>query len=540
MPTVYITTPIYYVNDRPHIGHCYTTLLADAMGRATRLIRGEHRRPIDGGEVFVLTGTDEHAEKVVTSAAAHSMSPQNWADRNATEFRHAFDFMNCAYDDFIRTTEDRHKSKVVQYIRELQSRGDIYLGDYEGWFDESQEEYLTETAAKEAEFKSPVTGRPLVRRREKNYFFRLSKFQDKLLEHIRANPGFIRPEARKNEVLGRLKTELQDIPISRAVSSDPASQWGILMPDDPEHRIYVWIDALFNYLTVVDTGDRGRFWPATVHFIAKDILWFHAVIWPCLLMALGRDLPGSIYSHAYWVREGRKMSKSLGNFVTIEVLREYADKFTLDGLRWYLLTQGPMSATDADFSHSKFVEVYNAELANGIGNSTSRVGNMIAKYFDGVVPEVDPAGYGDWPAMVKAAVERFEAAIAVCDLPAALNEGVNLVRKVDGYINDTQPFKLAKTVDTDPAAKGKLGSILYNCAEALRAASLLLAPAAPQRMMQLWASWGCVPPPGVPLAELAAFGGSFALRFGGKVSKGEPLFMRADPAEPAPGAPPAG
>jgi len=536
---VYVTTPIYYVNDRPHIGHCYTTCVADCLARAERAIGGS-------SGAFLLTGTDEHADKVVTSAREHQMSPIAWADKNAAEFRAAFDFMRCAYDDFIRTTEDRHTSRVLEYIRELQRRDDVYLGEYAGWWDPSQEEYLTETAAKDAGGVSPVTGKPLVRRTERNYFFRLSKYQGALEKHIAANPSFILPEARRNEVLGRLRDGLQDIPISRPITDDPATQWGIRMPDDDSHRIYVWIDALFNYLTVVDTPEREGMWPAHTHFIAKDILWFHAVIWPCLLMALGRELPGHVYSHAYWVRDGRKMSKSLGNFVTIEVLRAYAGRFGLDALRWYLLTQGPLGATDSDFSHAKFVETYNSDLANGIGNCASRVSNMIEKYFGGRLPAADgrtrfappfasPTDtVFDWIPDATGHVQEAVARTRAIDVAGALHQGIALVTRVDGFINATQPFKLAKKLDEDPGHKDQLAAILYCCAEAVRVASHLLAPAMPDKMGALWKAWGCVPPDGVPLESLAAFGAAHALKPGTPIAKGEALFMRADPAEAPP------
>jgi methionyl-tRNA synthetase len=544
----YVTTPIYYVNDRPHIGHCYTTLLADAMTRFQKL-----RRPATD-RVFFLTGTDEHADKVVTAAAAHNMTPLQWSDRNAAEYKAAYEFLNIRYDDFIRTTEDRHKSKVLEYIRELQKRGDIYLGDYIGWFDESQEEYLTETAAKEADYKSPVTGRPLVKRTEKNYFFKLTAYQQRLLDHIAANPGFIQPEARKNEVLGRLRDPVIDIPVSRAVTNDPASQWGIKMPDDPGHRIYVWIDALFNYLTAMDTPDRIALWPADVHLIAKDILWFHAVIWPCLLMSLGRPVPKTVYAHSYWVREGKKMSKSLGNFVSLDVLRAYAewgpnkDKIPIgvDALRWYLLTQGPLGANDADFSHGKFVEVYNADLANGVGNCASRVGNMIDKYFGGKVPdhgghlrhEVTEADgvhrVFDWPVFTADVVRDALTALRHNDLSKALSHGIDMIRQVDIFINATRPFAMAKLVEKGEASREGLAQILYQCAEAVRIASVLLAPALPQKMGALWKTWGCEPPAGVPLEEVARFAGPHGLKPGQSVGKGEILFMRADADAPAP------
>jgi methionyl-tRNA synthetase len=533
-PTTYITTPIYYVNDRPHIGHCYTTLLGDVTARFHRLMDPTP------GSTFFLTGTDEHADKVVTSAAAHNVTPLQWADRNAAEFEKAFAFMNASHDDFIRTTQDRHKTKVLEYIRALQKRGDVYLGDYTGWFDASQEEYLTETAAKEANFVSPVTGVPLVKKTEKNYFFKLSAYESRLREHFAQNPEFVQPETRRNEVLGRLK-DLRDIPISRAITDDPTSQWGIKMPDDPTHRIYVWIDALFNYLSVVDTDARRKYWPASVHFIAKDILWFHAVIWPALLTALKDSdpkygfvqLPKTVYSHAYWVREGRKMSKSLGNFVSIEVLQAYVAKYGLDAVRWYLITQGPQGATDADFSHAKFVEVYNAELANGIGNCASRVSNMIEKYFAGVTPAIGTASTRVHTACADAG-GKVATAMKAADTHAVTSLAVAIIREVDAYINDTQPFKLAKTVDQNPAAKGELGAILANCAEAIRIASVLMSPAMPQKMAQLWQAWNCTPAAGATLADLCVFGGKHALQPGQKITKGENLFNRADAAEAPP------
>ncbi len=533
---LYITTPIYYVNDRPHIGHCYTTGMADCLTRFHRLANGSRE------SVFFLTGTDEHADKVVTSAAAHGVSPLEWSDRNAAEFERAFAFCGFDYDDFIRTTQERHKGRVVTYIRALRESGAVYLGDYQGWWDASQEEYVTETVAEENQYCSPVTKKPLVKRTEKNYFFRLSAFADRLKAHIDGqSTKFILPESRRNEVLGRLRDGLSDIPISRAVTDDPTSQWGIGMPDDPGHRIYVWIDALFNYLSAIDTPERADLWPPTVQLMAKDILWFHAVVWPCLLMALGRPLPVTIFAHSYWVREGVKMSKSLGNFVTIEVMEAYAQKFSVDGLRWYLFTQGPNGGTDSDFSHARFVEVFNSDLANGIGNCASRVGNMFDKYFGGVIPQgiKELIAAGQSRPLSVCCRDQVHAALRAldgCDVGAALAAGIGIIREVDQYINITSPFKLAKTVETDPAAKGQLGDILYTCAEAIRIASLLLSPALIEKMPALWKAWGCGPTEGAPLAQVAVFGGPHGLKAGGRVSKGEILFMRADVKEAAPGA----
>lgn len=516
----YVTTPIYYVNDRPHIGHCYTTLLADVAARFMRLA---------GKDTFFLTGTDEHAEKVVDAARQRGLTPLQWSDLNAAAFQSAFAEFNFSHDDFIRTTEERHKTRVEGYLTRLKESGDVYLGDYEGWWDESQEEYVPENTAREHDFKSPVTGRPLVKRTERNYFFRLSRYADRLLAHIEANPGFILPDARRNEVVGRIRTGLQDVPVSRAVSEGDEA-WGILMPGDPGHRVYVWIDALFNYLSTVDTAERRAYWPAEVHFIGKDILWFHAVIWPCMLMALGESLPGCVYAHSYWIREGRKMSKSLGNFLDMPTLRGYCAQFSVDAVRWYLVTQGPMGATDADFAHSRFVEMYNADLANSVGNALSRVTNMIAKYFDGSLPDPGAvttfAGH-DWPAITSSATNAANACAARMDLQGMLQEALGIVRRVDGYIHATEPFKLAK----DPARMQDVGAILYHCAEALRIASLPMWAAMPTKIEELWRRLGAAHTAGAAMSDLAVWGG---LKPGAAIEKGDALFPRAEVDAPPP------
>ncbi|HRQ73503.1 MAG TPA: methionine--tRNA ligase [Phycisphaerales bacterium] len=536
----YVTTPIYYVNDRPHIGHCYTTVVADVAARFARLL---------GRDVFFLTGTDEHAEKVVSTARERGLTPRQWADANAAEFRRAFRLMGIAESDFMRTSEDRHKTRASAYIRRLMDSGDVYLGDYVGWFDASQEEYLTETVAKEHGFTSPVTGKPLEKRTEKNYFFRLSAYEDRLRAHFETHPEFVLPEARRNEVLGRLRQGLNDVPVSRAVKEGDAD-WGILMPGDPGHRVYVWIEALCNYLTAVDEPARRKYWPPAVHVMAKDILWFHAVIWPAMLMALGEPLPRTVYAHAYFVAEGRKMSKSLGNFIEIDLLEAYGRRYSIDAVRWYLATQGPLGATDADFAHARFVEVYNAVLANGIGNCASRVANMIQRYFEGVIPD----GIA-WPEIaydlrfynigddVCEQVKEAQSLFGGFELSAALACGTEIVTNVDLFINQTEPFKIAKRLDTDASSRTVLANILTHCAEALRIASLLLYPAMPAKMAALWRTWNCSPlndpddPESgfkAPLAELAEWGGEWSLKPGQRIAKGDPLFMRADPAEPAP------
>lgn len=563
----YITTPIYYVNDRPHIGHCYTTLLADVAARAQRLI---------GRNVFFLTGTDEHAEKVSKSAAEHGVTPMEWATQNAERFKDAFAFMGFSNDDFVRTTEDRHKDKASAYIQKLVDSGDIELGDYEGWYDPSQEEYVTESVAQEHGFNSPVTGKPLEKRTEQNYFFRLDKYEGWLTERLESGTVRVLPEARRNEVMGRIKQGLNKVPVSRRIKEGDAD-WGIRMPGDDEHRIYVWIEALCNYLTIVDTDDRRQYWPAdrplAVHLMAKDILWFHAVIWPCMLHALGEQPPATVYAHAYWIAEGRKMSKSLGNFIEIDQLRAYAEKYSLDAVRWFLTTQGPLGATDADFAHSRFIEVYNADLANGIGNATSRVGNMFAKYFEGEVtrtcngefglpdgkalpvalaaresagkPVDDPSRTFDFAAASAEAVRTSVDATGNIALDEAAAAGLGLSRMVDDFISYTAPFTLAKKLDEIEHADKALATILYTCAEALRIATLMLYPAMPAKMAEVWRNWDCSPlndpndPDSgfkAPLAELAIWAHpEHGIRVGQKIAKGENLFMRADPKEDAPG-----
>jgi len=529
MSTFYITTPIYYVNDRPHIGHCYTTLLADVLARFHRLM---------GDDVLMLTGTDEHAEKVIDRAGEAGVSVQEWADRNAQAFRDAFEFMGFSQDDFVRTSEDRHKDRASAYIQRLVDSGDIYLGDYVGWFDPGQEEYVTESVAKQHDYMSPVSGKPLEKRTEKNYFFKLSAFEDRLRAQIEEHPRFVQPEARRNEVLGRLRQGLQDVPVSRAVREDAGRDWGIRMPNDPDHRVYVWIEALCNYLTVVDTDDRRRFWPASIHLLAKDILWFHAVVWPAMLMALDEPLPGCVYAHAYFVAEGRKMSKSLGNFIEIDQLRAYGDRFSVDAVRWYLATQGPLGSTDADFAHSNFVEVYNAELANGLGNCASRVLNMIHKYFDGRVPEArDATAHAgvDWPSLTQGHIDAAIECMRRVDLHGAGHQGLAIVTAVDGYINNTEPFRLAKRIEgPDDPNRAELALILYNCAEALRIAALLFLPFMPGKASEVLDMLGAQAPSNGGLAEHAAWRGRHGLSPGAMVKKGPGLFMRAEADEPAP------
>ena len=466
----YVTTPIYYVNDRPHIGHVYTTTIADIVARFHRSC---------GNEVFFLTGTDEHAAKVVDSAAEHGVTAQQWADENARAFQETFAKLGISNDDFVRTSQERHKVKVQQYVGELLKTGDVYLGDYEGWYDAGQEEYLPESKAKEYEFKSPYNGKPLVRKKEKNYFFRLSAYGDALLKLLEDRPDFVRPDVRRNEVSNRIREGLNDVPISRT----GASEWGIRVPGDPEHTIYVWIDALFNYLSTVDTDERRRFWPADVHLIAKDILWFHAVIWPAMLIALKRDLPRQVYAHSFWISEGQKMSKSLGNFIDLEKIDRYVANFGLDALRYFLGRYGPLGINDSDFAEVRFHEVYNAELADKLGNLVNRTLTMIQRYRSGLAPE-------PYDKALKAEAERtvktFCDGMNRLEFVAALEALWGFVVRSNQYVEESAPWKLAR----DAAHARQLDGVLYNLAESVRLISVLVVPFMPTIAGQIRAQLG--------------------------------------------------
>lgn len=465
----YITTPIYYVNDRPHIGHVYTTTMADIFARYHRLC---------GEDVFFLTGTDEHAAKVVVAAAEQGLTVQQWADRNAAAFQETFRKLGISNDDFIRTSQERHKRKVQQYVRELMERGDVYLGEYEGWYDAGQEEYLPESKAKEYDYKSPISGRPLVRKKEQNYFFRLSRYEERLVRLLDEQPDFVRPEIRRNEVVQRIREGLNDVPISRL----GAGEWGIPVPGDEQHVIYVWIDALFNYLTTVDTAERGHYWPADVHLIAKDILWFHAVIWPALLMALERPLPRQVYAHSFWIAEGQKMSKSLGNFVDLEKIDGYVGRYGLDALRFFLASQGPLGVHDSDFAEAKFREVYEAQLANDLGNLVNRSLAMVQRY-RGVVPAGTTHPLRN---EAEAMVATYRSCMATLDLTGALRAVWAFVTRANQFVEESAPWKLAKEADS----AGKLDDVLYSLAESVRLLTVVLEPVMPATAAKMRAQLG--------------------------------------------------
>jgi methionyl-tRNA synthetase len=505
----YITTPIYYVNDRPHIGSIYSTLVADVVAR--------YRRQ-SGADVLFLTGTDEHAPKVAESAAAHGVSPLAWADQNAAAFASTFTSFGISNDDFIRTTQPRHVERVREFFGALLRSGDVYLGRYEGWYDAGQEEYVPDARAAAYEFRSPVTGRPLVRREEESYFFRLNNYADDLLRLFEDRPDFVQPPARRSEALGRIRDGLRDIPISRA---DQA--WGIRVPGDDRHTVYVWIDALFNYVSAIDTPERRQFWPADVHVIGKEILWFHAVIWPALLIALRRqpeygwlEPPRRVYAHSFWVADGQKMSKSLGNFVGLEQLDRLRERVGLDGLRWFLATQGPLDVADRDFTEARLVEVYNAELANLFGNLVQRAASLVARYADGVVPA--PGKLEPTDEHLRAEAERLPARVAAAFDGLAIDRAaqaiVELIATANKYAEETAPWQRAREGDRD-----RVSTSLYHLIETARVAAWHLWPFIPDTAAEAHRRLS-----GADVSEgSAAFG---VVTPGTRIETGAPLFPR--------------
>lgn len=463
----YITTPIYYPNGEPHLGHVYTTICADVAARWHRLL---------GQDVHFLTGTDEHGIKMVKTADEQQTTPLALATKNADVFRDTWREFGITNDDFIRTSDDRHKRNTQEIVRRLLATGDIYLGEYEGWYDEGQEEFIAENTAKEREYKSEINGKPLVRYKEKTYFFRLTKYVDQVSKIIERDEIEIRPHSRKNEILSKLKGYDSDLSISRS-----SLKWGIAMPNDPEHVLYVWIDALSNYVTALgwpadDDALYRKFWPADAHLIGKEILWFHAFYWPAMLLALGQPLPKRLFAHGWWTSDGKKMSKTLGNFVDLEKLREITGKYGHDTLRFYVLRAAPFG-NDLDFNGAELNTAY-GELGNVLGNLLNRNLNMIKKYRGGV-PAIGTSGPEDaaveqaiaeLPAKLRAAYETFALQDCVM-LPLEVARAANLL------IDQTRPFSLAK----DPTQASRLDTVLHLIARATQVALVGLLPVLPEK-----------------------------------------------------------
>ena len=460
-----LTTPIYYVNAAPHLGTAYTTIAADALARYERM---------NGYDVSFVTGMDEHGQKVADTAAAHDMEPQEWCDSMEPAFRDAWDMLDITYTDFVRTTEPRHAETVRKFWNDLYEKGFLYKGAYEGWYCVHEETYYAESDLEkneEGEYVCPDCKRPVQKTSgEENWFFKLSDFEDKLLEFYEENPDFIRPVTRKNEIVSFVKSGLKDLSISRSTFD-----WGVPLPFDEGHVAYVWADALLAYLTGIGYSDPERAaeyetaWPMQYHFVGKDIIRFHCVIWPAMLMAAGMPITHTVFGHGFLLTKGEKMSKSRGNALKPADLVEV---FGVDPYRYYFLSDVQFGH-DGSISIERMVQVYNADLANTWGNLVSRVFNMTNKYFDGVVP-TPPAGAEDNPLAEIAAdlYKEYDEAMANVDFSAAAAAVQKLASRVNLYVEDSAPWNLAKSEET----ADELAAVIYNALEAIRIIALFMAP----------------------------------------------------------------
>jgi methionyl-tRNA synthetase len=510
----YITTPIYYVNARPHIGHAYTTIACDTVARRQRML---------GADTFFLTGTDEHGQKIERAAQAAGKSPQQFADEVSGEFRALWQRIGISNDDFIRTTEERHKRGVQELFRRIHDNGFIYKGRYTGQYCFSDELYVD--GAKPGD-PCPICSRPTETVEEENYFFKLSAFQDELLKRY-ADPDFIRPETRRNEVISFVRSGLRDLSISRSTFS-----WGIPVPDDPKQVIYVWLDALANYLTAIGFGSTHvgaqqafkKYWPADVHMIGKEIVRFHCVYWPAFLLAAKLDLPKAIVAHGWLLFEESKMSKSRGNIVRAETI---LDVLGADALRYFLLRE-VVFGQDGSFSFDALVQRYNSDLANGLGNLASRTLTMINRYFNGVVPypshaESEKPAHGRIRDAARMVMDECSVLFTDYQFSAALESiWIRLIAAVDKYIVENEPWLLGERQDDE--SRVRLATVLCTAAEALRIATALAHPVIPDATAKIWAQMGLGDIRTFPLGNLA-WG---QLPQGTKLGEVQPVFPRAD------------
>ena len=510
--TFYITTPIYYVNDVPHIGHAYTTVACDAISRYKRVC---------GYDVCFLTGTDEHGQKIEQAAQKRGITPKELADQVVQRYQALWKTLNISNDKFIRTTDELHKKAVRKIFSKMKENGDIYLGHYEGWYCTPCETYLTETQLLDGNC-CPSCGRETAMLKEPSYFFKMSKYGETLLKHIEDNKDFIRPESRRNEIMSFIKEGLRDLSVSRVTF-----KWGIPVPEDESHVIYVWLDALTNYISALGYGTDGedfkRYWPADYHVVGKDILRFHTVYWPTMLMSAGIELPKSVFAHGWWTVEGQKMSKSLGNAIDPSWLVE---KFGVDAIRYFLMREVPFGL-DGDFSFKALIHRINGDLANDLGNLVNRTMGMVNRYFDGVVQPYTEAGpedkaVEDTVARVFAEVDEHISAMAFNKALMSMWELVGVLNK---YVDETAPWALAK----DDAKKGRLGSVLYTLLDGIRLVSLLLYPFMPETAVKIRRQLGTSQE--ITKAGAEELRRMRLLESGHKLGEAEQLFPRIDEKE---------
>ncbi|MFH1542379.1 MAG: methionine--tRNA ligase [bacterium] len=486
----YLTTPIYYVNDIPHIGHAYTTIAGDVLARYKRLM---------GFDVHYLTGTDEHGQKIWRAGGMTAEGAMKLVDEKVAGFKEAWNVLGIKYDDFIRTTEERHKKVVQEFFQQMQKKGDVYKGEYEGHYCVPCESFWSGLDL------CPDCGRVTELLKEESYFFKLSKYQQPLLDHIEKHPEFIQPESRRNEILQFIKSGLRDLSVTRT-----AFPWGIELKDDPKHVIYVWFDALINYVSALGYPDGEvyqNYWPADVHLMGKEIVRFHSVIWPAMLLAVGAPLPKKVFGHGWWTVEGKKMSKSKGNVVDPIAL---SSEFGVDAVRYFLMREVPFGS-DGDFSRTSFIKRFNSDLANDIGNLLNRTLTMVGKYFDGKIP-VAPKSDDDLAKLAEETPKLLEADMDNLQFSLALEKIWVMINKANKYIEEKAPWKLAKANEAE-----HLAEVMHNLCRVLYVSAVLISPFMPQTAEKMWSQLG--------LKGEISLNTKIA---GVTVQKGEPMFPRLE------------